>query len=158
MFTKLKKKLRSRSGSGSWTAKNYVRLSTSWDLLGQVVVAVVSHSNTAEQNGHDTRQGQTFGDQVAEVRVQNQNDGLHHRHLIQRGVLEQLEADTVSLCSWKRIKHVTYNSVQQADDDGDNDRANENVNELQNSQKERGSVQFRVQETNDSSKKRINAG
>jgi hypothetical protein len=59
----------------------------------------VCHSDTAEQNSDDTRQGQTFGDQIAEVRVQNQNNGLHNGHLVQRGVLEQLEADTVSLYS-----------------------------------------------------------
>jgi hypothetical protein len=47
---------------------------------------------------------------------------------------------------------VTYNSIQQANDNGDNDRANENVNELQNSQNERASSQLGVQEPNDSSK------
>lgn len=69
------------------------------NLLGQVVVAVVRHSNAAEQNGDDAGERQTFGNQVAEVGVQNQNDGLHHGHLIQRGVFEQLVPHGVSRIS-----------------------------------------------------------
>jgi hypothetical protein len=57
----------------------------------------VGHSNTAEQNRYDAGQVQTFSNQIAEVRVQNQNDGLHHRHFIQRSVFEQPEAGTVRL-------------------------------------------------------------